>query len=380
MREAIECLWPGSSVLLLKELQRLRQAEQGRHWAHTRKVAAIMESLIAGPQHPAWAELAGPLRAGLTFIEWVSQNSRRLAPDWLRLIALFHDLGKGVSLAGHEEISFRLLAQAAGTDSPSELFPPGSAGALIAGVVRHHAGLSLLQLGEASELIWAGLIQDIRDFGLDREQFLAALSLITVADWLAYDLLTPPIMSNLLASIGFLREALRWGCSAPETRFRLWPQAARHTRQRLGNLLAFPLATQPAAAERPPLVDDRLAGLIAAACGVAWPEFQTRFALLRIEGGYSIFTRCLELTSDLEHQLLLAGPQLRRWLPSPAQAQAFETGRVPGYLVNLRPVTSGLAIKGLERIQAELADIRPVVYNPAESCLGIHLSGNSWVT
>lgn len=328
----IDDLWPHSQAALAEHLERLQQADGGRHWQHTLRALHQLDWLIGDSifaDAPAW--LANPPPVEL-----------------LRSVLLLHDLGKYVDLSCHPEISFRLVAQA--TDS---YLPPGSDQALTAIAIRHHADFSALQSGEASELISYNLALDRQQYRLDTEKFLAVLTWVTVADWTAYDLLTPPAFQGLVEQVGYIR---RYAAEPlPALADRLYRRARQRAAQRIGLLAAFAFSLQPVTAAQWQQADAIITSVISQEGLLSWPEFQQQFALLVIDGGYSVFTRCGELAGAFEQQLTFVLRQLGRWLsPSPPKYD-LKTNRFLPVLVNLRPVTRNLSQKSLDQIDEELA-------------------------
>ena len=355
--------WPDSEPAISAQLQRLAQADGGRHWRHTLTVVAVVNVLIAGPRHPDWPQTVRALAGSPRLTDWLARTRPQLAPDLLRLIALLHDLGKYISPSGHPEISFRLFGQAVGGN-----LPPGSPEALAALVIRHHADLGSLQAGEVSPVALLGLLDGLRCGRAEPAQFLTTLLWLTLADWIAYDMLTAPVMAGLLADADFLRRELPQiranpgAAGLPEIKQHLWQQAVQQTSTRLSRLTPYAFATPPPPEVRPLPAPVEMAAQMA---GLDWPEFQAKFALLRLEGAYAVFGGFLEVAPDFESRVLLAVQQLSRWLPSKSQVQAFEAGPGLGYVVNFRPITAAPGQKSPQALQEALAGVAPIAFNPA---------------
>lgn len=340
---------------LSRDLRQLIDADQGRHWRHTLKVVAGLEALLAGPQHPEWEYRYGLLHGEPELIDWIARSKQQFDPDLLRVMALLHDLGKGINLARHEETSFRLLRQAVGDN-----LTPGSNQALVAVTIRHHAALGVLRSGQASPVILLSLIEDRRRYKLDGEELLTALILLMLADWTAYNPLSVSTMRRFLAYADNLRRDL-WGTRpVNELKQCLWQEAMRQTPERLSNVLLFAFMPQPAVTTHH--TPDRLIETTLAKLGLNGPEFQSKFALVRLDGAYAVFERCLALTPSPESYVAYMVHQLGRWLPTADQVRAFEAGPI-SFTVNLRPITQNLDQKSLARIQADLAKCTLTAYD-----------------
>jgi hypothetical protein len=266
----------------------------------------------------------------------------RLDADALCAAALLHDIGKVDGPAGHEERSYRLLVEALPPDWP----PAG----LVLPLVRHHAALGLVQTGEASALALRSLLADVRRSALPPELFLAHLLLLTRADWLAYELLTPRAEAGLRALAESLSEPGWWRSPSAEVEARLWRLALDDTAERLHHLLNFAYL-QPQSAPEAPF------GAIARAAveqrGLRWPDFARRFARLAFDGGYSVFWRCRHLLDDEAARLDFVLPHLLRWLPPDSPAPGG-----PLLSLNLRPLAANLPAMSLPQLDAALGRVK----------------------
>jgi hypothetical protein len=360
LRDAIDAvvvpLWPDRREAILGLLARLETADGGKHWRHTLGDLAIMNGLIAGPGHPDWPKISRPLQRRPDLISWIVQHKDQVSPDLLRLFVLLHDLGKSINSVGHEELSYRMLGQAVGRD-----WQPGSAEALVALLVRHHALIGSLVIGMISPVALLPFIVDIRRYGVDLEQILTALILMTMTEFAVYDVLSPVGTQEFLIQAGQLRQAFWWTQAYPEVKGRLWQEAIGQTPRRLSNLMAFVFDGE---VEDPAKVA-RLGQMIetmALRLYPDWADFQRRLALLWVESGYSLFADLAQRLPDLESRISLGLELLKRWLPSPAQVAAFENGQTPLYLINLRPIVlaGDLDKRPFAQLEAELARLEPI--------------------
>lgn len=360
LRDAIEAvvapLWPDRREAILGLLARLETAEGGKHWRHTLGDLAIMNGIIAGPDHPDWPKISRPLHSRPDLITWVVQHKDRVSPDLLRLFVLLHDLGKSINSVGHEELSFRMLGQAIGRD-----WQPGSAEALVALLVRHHALIGSLVIGMLSPVALLPFIADIRRYRVDLEQFLTALILMTMTEFAVYDVLRPVGTQRFLTWAGLLRQAFGWIGTYQEVKLRLWQEAIQQTTPRLTDLMVFVFdweVEDPAEVAR---MGQRIE-TTAVRLYPDWPDFQRRLALLWLESGYSLFVHLAQRLPDLESRISFGLEHLKRWLPSSEQVAVFENGETPLYLINLRPIVlaGDLEAKPFAQLEAELALLTPI--------------------
>jgi hypothetical protein len=356
IEELIAPLWPDRREAILGLLARLEAADGGKHWRHTLGDLAIMNGVITGPDHPDWLKISRPLHSRPDLTTWIVQHKDQVSPALLRLFVLLHDLGKSINSVGHEELSFRMLGQAIGRD-----WQPGSAEALVALLVRHHALIGSLVIGMISPVALLPFIADIRRYQADLEQALTALVLMTMTEFAVYDVLRPVGTQDFLAQAGLLRQEFWWTGAYQEVKRRLWQEAIGQTTGRLTNLMTFVFdweVEDPAEAARL----GQLIETTAARLYPDWADVQRRLALLWLESGYSLFVHLAQRLPDLESRISFGLELLKRWLPSPEQVAAFENDETPLYLINLRPIAlaGDLEAKSFAQLEAELALLAPI--------------------
>ncbi len=341
----INRVWPTQWPAFAPCFKQLAQAEQGRHWQHTLSVLAAMDALLNNTKHLAIPE-AVTRRLKTQF------GSVKIDPDILRATALLHDIGKGVSLDNHEEKSYRLFSRII-----PNARPPGPREAMAAILIRHHAGLGSLQTGETSPLFLHRLINDIRGCNLNPDQILPALIFLTAADWAAYRMLSPAALEHFFATAHDLRQKHWWDAEETQIKVWLWQNAIDNTEKRLEHLLTFSyLASPPAGGSYAE------AEKMAAQRAIGWPEFKRRFALVRFDGGYSVFARSLKLTGSAKGRLKFMIPHLIAWLPACPQTASFAAELPPAlHRVNLRSIKGRVKQSNLTQLKKLLSaiDVEP---------------------
>lgn len=294
-RQVIGGLWSRQWPSLAPSFKRLARTDGGRHGRHTQAVFQTMDALLAGPQHLAWP-------SAISTAAWPELVGEVADPDILRAVALLHDLGKIEGLSRHEEHSYRLFVRA--------VPPTGDKTIAAALLIRHHNALGCLQTGEASRMALLPLITDVRRHAIAPATFLAGLTLLTLADWAAYDMLSPGVVKALLAQATALRQPFWWSATPAEITERLQQQAVAETVTRLHNLLVFAFRTPVEFAGSS--IEQRID-----AAGIDWASFQRQFVRLRFDGGWSVFEHALQWTGSAEAQFEFFIPHLCRWLPPP---------------------------------------------------------------